>query len=234
MKYLFFIFILAFAPVYVRAQAITTKDTTYQLSTGGKFYEVREVEYIDGSGSVTRSLIGDTMTIFANTLNFVVSEGNRMASDAREVIRFDEIVNNLSARITEVLAVTGRDIFDTLAARYSAPLLAQGWAISEDTTGIDNIMFSINAGGQLRYQITGNPTRNAFIIGRVMRLVNYPGHGHSIDMYRMPGGNWISIDRRIKLQFPGNIDVREINLTPQPKIVAPPAEVKKPKRKRNK
>lgn len=149
----------------------TISDTTYQVAQGGKFYEVREVVFADGSGSNVRTLIGDTLTIFNNSYSAFVAEGNRMANDARAASQFDAITTRMIQQAGAVFAITGRDLLDTLSDRYAKPLLIQGWEL-RDTADTD-ISFNINANGQLRYQLAGYPARNAVIIANTMRLLNF-------------------------------------------------------------
>lgn len=197
------ILILLFLPVFAFAQRIITKDSTWQAPDSGKFFEVRLVEYSTGESSLTRVLKGDTLTIFQAALNAYVSEGNRMANEARSTSQFYRIIKRLIQQNDEVFAITGRDILDTLTARYSLPLLASGWTAVD--TGTLNIAFSVNVNGQLRYTLQGFPTRNATLIASTLRLNNYGSTGKAIDLFQGPGGNWFSLDDGLKIKFPGNI-----------------------------
>ncbi len=197
------ILILLFLPVFAFAQRIITKDSTWQAPDSGKFFEVRLVEYSTGESSLTRVLKGDTLTIFQAALNAYVSEGNRMANEARSTSQFDRIIKRLIQQNDEVFAITGRDILDTLTARYSLPLLASGWTAVD--TGTLNIAFSVNVNGQLRYTLQGFPTRNATLIASTLRLNNYGSTGKAIGLFQGPGGNWFSLDDGLKIKFPGNI-----------------------------
>lgn len=190
-------------PAFSFSQRAVTKDSTWQTSDAGKFFEVRLVEYSTGESSLTRTLKGDTMTIFQAALNAYVSEGNRMANEARSTSQFDRIIKRLIQQNDEVFAITGRNILDTLTARYSAALLNAGWTAVD--TGTLNIGFGVNANGQLRYTLQGFPTRNATLIASTLRLNNYGNKGKAIDLFQGPGGNWFSLDDGLKIKFPGNI-----------------------------
>ena len=37
-----------------------------------------------------------------------------------------------------------------------------------------------------------------------MRLQNYKATGDKLDVYNAPGGNWFSIDNKVRIRFPGN------------------------------
>ena len=201
MKKLIFFFLIIIS-ASASAQVVTL-DSLWQENENGKFYEVRRVEYSTGTYSQNRALIGDTLSVFNGYLNTFVIEGVRMANDAVGVSQFDKNISEMNNRNTDVFLITGRDIFDTLTATYALPLLIQGWTITVDTAQVD-VEFSVNANGQLRYQITGFPTRNAIVISNTMRLRNFAATGKPLDIYKRPGGNWFSIDNRVKLKFHGN------------------------------
>jgi hypothetical protein len=126
-----------------------------------------------------------------------------MANDAYAVYRFPEIFDELQSRRADVLLATGRDILDTLAVKYSIPLLIGGWTVTEGGA-VSDVEFTLTAGAQLRYELSGQAIRNAFILSNTMRLVNWKGTGLNMDVFKAPGGNWFSIDGRVKIKFPGN------------------------------
>lgn len=152
-----------------------------------------------------------------------------MANDAYKVIRFADVFDGMASRRDLVLQITGRDILDTLAVRYSGALLASGWTITANDVETD-IAFSITAATQLRYQVTGFPQRNAFVVANTMRLVNYLDSGKNIDIFKMPGGNWVDITGKIKMKFPGNVGLKR---TVKAAIEAP-VKVEAAKKKKSK
>lgn len=210
------ILILLFLPFLSFGQHIVTKDSSWQVDSDGKFYTVRQVEYSNGESSLTRSLVGDTASVFRGYLAEFEATGNWMANAANEARTNDKEIRTILQRRDTILAKFGRDITDTLTAKYAGPLLISGWVVYEDTAALD-VVFSVNAQGQLRYQITGYPARNAFIIARTMRLQNYKDTGRSLDIYAAPGGNWGSADDRVRMRLPGNQGLnRGISARPKP------------------
>jgi hypothetical protein len=210
------VIILIFLPLLAFGQRIVTKDSTWQANSAGQFYDVRIVEYSTGESSLTRTLRGDTNAIFQAALNSYISEGNRMANEARSTSQFDRIIKRLIQQNDEILTATGRDVLDSLAAKYAGPLLAAGWTAVD--TGTLNIGFSVNASGQLRYTLQGFPARNATLIASTLRLNNYGSTGRPIDLFQGPGGNWFSMDDGLRLRFPGNISGnrgRDVQQPPQ-------------------
>jgi hypothetical protein len=237
MKHAFIeIFIAATMPLFAFSQSIgtvtvVTKDTTWQVSANGAFYEVRLVEYNNGESSLNRRLIGDTASVFRGYLTEFETAGNRMANVANEVRTNDKEIRQILQRRDSILAKFGRDITDTLAAKYAGPLLASGWVVYEDTTALD-VAFSVNAQGQLRYQITGYPVRNAFVIARTLRLQNYKATGRSLDIYAAPGGNWGSVDDRVRMRLPGNQGLNREATTKDAPVPAPKPTPKAATKKR--
>jgi len=199
------VFILFLLPTLAFSQRIATIDSTWRESAGGKFFEVRLTEYTTGESVLTRTFVGDTLTIFQNYLSRFVSEGNQMAGEARSVSRFSKNITQIIQANSEALAATGRDVLDTLTKRDALPLLAGGWTL-KDTSGVLDISFNVNNNGQLRYTITGFAARNAFLFGSTMRLNNYKSTGQDVDFFRGVGGNWFTVDDKTRLRHPGNPD----------------------------
>lgn len=233
MKKVIFIFLF---PAFAFGQPFVTLDTTFRTSANGFFYENREVEFSDGTFSKTRTKIGDTLTIFTTYLNSFTSQSNQMAGAARAASRFGRDITRLKQQNSEALAATGRDVLDTLTARYSAPLLLAGWVV-KDTSGIKDIVFSVNANGQLRYTITGFAARNADLFGGILRLNNYLSSGEDVDFFKAISGNWFTIDDKTKLRFPGQNDAANRAPAKPPTFEAEPIKLEpvktKAKKKKN-
>lgn len=198
--YLFSILILL--PGFLPGQTFAIKDTTWQTTNAGKFYTVREVVYNTGESSLTKSLIGDTATIFQTYYNRFITESNGLAAVAREVVRHRKAITRMNQENNLALSVTGRDALDTITAKLAGPLLAAGWR-AKDTAGVKDLTFSVNANGQLRYTVQGFATRNATLFGKVMRLNNYRSSGFDVDVYESASGNWFSVDGDNELLRPG-------------------------------
>lgn len=217
MKHIFVTFSIILC-IKAGAQSVVTFDTLYQTNENGLFYEVREVQYATGESSTTKTLAGDTSAIFGTYYRAFLAEGNRMATEANVARKFDKEISGIIDRNTAVLLSTGTDPLDTITANFAAEILQSGWNIQDDTTFLD-IAFSVNNAGQLRYEITGFPTRQATLIGGSMRLNNYKATGKKMDLFKMPGGNWTSIDDAVKIKLPGNVSSRSA-APPPPKTPA--------------
>lgn len=225
-------------PAFAFGQFVTF-DSTWTTAANGKFYSVRQVEYSDGTGSTVTTLTGDTSTVFQTHLNSFLTQSNQMAGAARAASRFGRDITRMKQQNAEALTAIGRDVLDTLSARYSAPLLLAGWVV-KDTSGTKDISFSVNANGQLRYTITGFAARNADIFGSVLRLNNYLSSGEDIDFFKAISGNWFTIDDKTKLRFPGQNDAANRSAAPPPDFKAETIKLepvvtpkKPPKKKKN-
>lgn len=216
MKYLIIFFLML--PAFAWAQNAIQTDTTYRVNTGGKFYEVREITFLNGEASTTKTLIGDTSTLYKNYYAAFVRAGTQMANDARQASRFDKDIAQIIAQNTATLAATGRDVLDTLTKQYAGPLISGNWSVQD--TALRDISFVINGNGKLRYTITGYAQRGAVLIANTMRLQNYKSSGQSVDLYKSPGGNWFSIDDKVKLKLPGN-PLQNRQPDPAPAVVTP-------------
>ncbi len=231
MKYFFF-FILLF-PFTAPAQVV--KDSTWQTNEGGVFFETTLIEWANGEFSLNKQILGDTGTLFRNEFARFEIETGRMANIALEAKDFGREVRELLKKRDSVIAFLGVDITDTMAARYGAPLLATGWKLHEADTTLD-VLFSVNAQGQLRYQIAGYPVRNAFHLGRALRLQNFKDIGGGLDVFIAPGGNLFDITGTYRFRFPGNpglnrsadksAPVQKAAESPKPKTASKPKKKK--------
>ena len=200
--------LLCLAATAQTGAVVVTKDTTWQEYVDTVFFLNRRVEWNNGEFSQTRTLIGNQTTVFKSALNQSISEGVRMANVAWQARDNDKTIKGIIKLSDSLLLQIGRDLSDTLTARYSPPLLVAGWTIKEG--GVESDMqFSVNSSGALRYVIAGYPLRGATIISNTLRLNNYKATGKSLDIYRAPGGNWFSIDDTVKLKHPTNAGLND-------------------------
>jgi hypothetical protein len=235
------IYIFAIFPLLSFGQSIVTKDSTWQAGESGKFFAFRLTEYANGESVQTKTLIGDTATVFNNALKSSLNEGYRMATVAYEARDFDKTIKGVLAQSDSVLQMTGMNVSDTMTAMFAPALVAQGWVLQESGLTRD-ITFTVNSNGSLRYQIAGFAQRGATIIANTMRLNNFKDSGQSLDVFRAPGGNFFSIDNRVKIKFPSNqglnraakqsdFKTETIKLEP---VLTPENKNKKPAKKKKK
>lgn len=187
-------------PFAALSQRYTVLDTAYTVQDN-LFYEVREVTYSSGESSYTKTLIGDSSAVFNAAFVKFQDESNRMAHVAQQVFGYAKALNAMKKESDYVLSITGKNPLDTITARQSDAALAAGWTI-RDTSALD-IEFSVNANGQLRYQIQGQTTRNADHFGSAIILNNYLSSGKDRFFFKTESGNFRTLDGAILLRKPG-------------------------------
>jgi hypothetical protein len=213
------LFLCSLSAQMTAQQKYTVTDTTYTDNSAGVFFSVRDIVYSNGEESHTKTRIGDTLALFDAFYSRFVQQATQMATDAKYVITFPSLIGDMNRDNNLLLATTGKDALDTITARLSAPLLEDGWTLRSNGTAED-ILFIVNANGQLRYTITGFATRNATLFGSVIRMNNYKD-GNAIDLYRVASGNYKTIDNRLTLRRPGGPANRSA-LAPPPEPVPDP------------
>ena len=206
------ILIFILLPFSAFAQRYTVLDTSYTVNTGGVFFEVHDVTYSTGEQSTTKTLIGDTATYFNANFNRFQDEVRRMAVIAQSAFNMGRRLGDLKKENDKILSATGRDILDTIAARNAIQFTASGWTIRD--TSAKSIAFSVNASGQLRYQIQGQTARNAFLFGDAITLNNYLGTGKDLFVFKTESGNYRNREGTILVRQPGGAQNRATTLPP--------------------
>lgn len=203
MKKLLF-YLLLFAPAFLFAQSgEPVSDTSYFVQQGPQFYEVKTAIYQDGSELTTKTLIGDTTAMVESAKARLTSSAATMAVDIRHVSTFKKKFTTLVRESDQVKALTGVDPQRSVQEDYDDAFLVSGWKIRRDGTTND-VVFTVNAQGALRYAVAGGQTRAATLIGNAVRLNNYPSNGTDTDLFALPNGVWVNADRSIVLRPPGN------------------------------
>lgn len=216
------ILILLLFPLAVFSQRYTVLDTAYTVNDGGQFFQIRNVLYSTGETEDTKTLIGDTSAYFNRQYVFFQDEAARMARTAQAVFGFGKRLTDLKKENTKILLATGKDILDTITVRNAALFTDARWIV-RDTSPV-NITFSINANGQLRYEITGQATRNADLFGEALILNNYLNTGKDLFLFMSESQNYRNREGTIILRRPGGAQNRATDLE----------AVKKPAKKKTK
>lgn len=203
------VLILTLLPLSAFAQRYTVLDTAYTVNTGGVFFEVRDVTYSTGEQATTKTLIGDTATYFNANFNRFQDEARRMAIVAQAVFNMGKRLNDLKKENDKILTATGRDILDTITTRNAIEFTASGWTIRD--TSAKSISFLVNASGQLRYQIQGQASRNAFLFGDAITLNNYMGTGKDLFVFKTESGNYRNREGTIIVRKPGGAQNKQFD-----------------------
>lgn len=243
MKQLIFILLFLCSLSAQGQQKYTLSDTSSIVNAGGLYYEMRDVIYSNGEELHTKTLLGDTSTLFDAAYSRFTGLAEQMATDARYIVTFPKKITELNKDNTAIFDATGRDVLDSISARLGAPLLEDGWTLRTRGSGaatVAGVLFNVNANGQLRYTVDGQAARNAWLFGAVIHLVNYLGTGYAIDLYRTESGNYKTVDNRITLRRPGGPANRSaIGPPPEPEAIPetkseklPPAKTTKKRKNR--
>jgi hypothetical protein len=164
----------------------TTKD--FQLGTDGvTYFEVTTVTYDDESQDITKRPVGTAAALTADQADKIEGRVRSLASDTVRASRARTILNEINSDATEVAAATGQDPLKTIQNRYQAELLQNGWLIN-DGGGDLPIVFTVNAQGNLRYNVNGTGAKGATIYGAVIRLNNYPASPTDTEFFLAENG----------------------------------------------
>lgn len=227
------ILILFLLPFAAMSQRYTVLDTAYTTNVGGTWFDVREVTYSTGEWTNSQTLIGDTAAYFNASLERFQDEARRMAVIAQQVFNLGKRLADMKKERDKILTATGRDVLDTIAARNAALLTDSGWKV-RDTVSL-NVVFSFNASGQLRYQITGFQARNADLFGDALILNNFKSAGSDLFLFRTESQNYRNREGTVLLRKPGGAQNRAAEVPEASKKVAPtekPIEPKKTTKKK--
>ena len=246
MKKILLQLLLLFPILAASAQKTVTVDSSYITNVAGIFFEVKVVQYSNGEGQTTTTVLGDTATVIQRYQSSIRSQAQGMANDIKSVYRFNRRVTELIRQGNEVQTRFGTNPVRLIQNQVASDLTDNSWVVLTDTTR--NVTFTVNAQGQLRYQVQGFTTRNATTLGDVIVLRNFQNTGTDVTLYRdSERGQWYTnATNTVVLRVPGS-SVR--NAPPPPEdwmertATPPPAEVQpstsepakdKPKRKRKK
>lgn len=197
------IFLLAFFPLFLAAQTgEPVLDTSYFEKQGGTFFEIKKQVFQDGSEQTWKTVIGDSAAFVTSAKNRLVSQSTTMAVDVRHVSTYSRRFKDLLRESDQVRTLTGTDPQRLVQDELADQFLAGTWSIKRDGTTSD-VVFTLNAQGALRFSVAGGATKAALVIGDAMRLKNYPSNGTDTDVFRLPNGVWVNVDRSVVLRPPG-------------------------------
>ena len=156
---------------------ILTETREFVLGTDGvTYYEVYTVTYDNEEQTVSKTLVGPAAQLAGHYADQFEQQARTMADNAKPAALTRKRLLEIDSDDTDIFNITGISPKDVIQARYQSQLLAAGWTI-DDGGGELPLVFTINAGNNLRYSINGGGTQAAEILGAVLRLNNYPTTG---------------------------------------------------------
>lgn len=175
-----------------------TKDTTYTVNENGVFYKVRSIEYANLNKSLVYEHIGDSSATFGYYQNLIESRLNDMAIEVKSVANFTKELNQITATSARTLAISGKNILDTLQSQNEAWYLNGTWTLAGEAAG--SVVFTKTNAGQLRYKIDAGNVRNATPYGKqAVILTGYPATGQSTIFYFDGTRRMIRPDNKVRL-----------------------------------
>lgn len=199
---LFFLFLV---PLLATAQQVTT-DTTYLTNTAGVFFQVRDIQYDDGSQNFQKIKLGDTLAaktyLFATAINANQEVGGAAIGYlngepvAKQIFStFNTMYQSLNAQTLQVAAANYFKVQILGTYKYFISGVYQGdWELVQQ------------GNGTLRFRLVSNPA--TFFVAVAMsqntiRLNNLDG-ANNIPLYLIgtnAGGKplYLSIDRKYRL-----------------------------------
>jgi hypothetical protein len=189
---------------FAHAQSAIVKDSTYTITVNGKFSQAHYIEYEDGSTSLTVSPGLTADETYTAKLQEFESAAGTMANDVRHVSGFSKRLTELKRQNDAIKTLTGKSPLDTIQSRQIFDYLVAGWSIKENGAVARDVVFTVTAGGQMRYKIGSDAVKNVTLFGDAMRLNNY-GTGIDADLFKLQNGNFVDAIRRVILRKPGSV-----------------------------
>jgi hypothetical protein len=153
---------------------ISNIDRQFVLGSDGvTYFEVTTTNYTNEEQTVSKRLIGPASVLLQTVSGDIQNKAATLARDADNVSRAKQSTLDWIGDDTEIKSITGFSPLKQIQDAFEAVLIAAGWIIN-DGTGDLPIVFSVNAQGQLKYNVNGTGNKNATLFGSVIRLNNYP------------------------------------------------------------
>lgn len=199
------IFILSFAPLLAMAQQ-TVVDTTYLINTGGVFYQVRDIQYDDGSQNFQKIKLGDTLQTKAYLFSTAINANQEVGGAAVTYLNKEPIAKQIFTTFNTMYQSLNAGTLQVAAANYfKDQILGQyKYFISGADQGTWELVQQGN--GTLRFRLVSTPTTFFVAVAlsqNTIRLNNLDG-ANNIPMYLI-GTNaankplYMSVDRKYRL-----------------------------------
>lgn len=176
---------------------MTTTKQYILAADGVNYLEVTTVTEDNGAYTATATLVGPADALAADYADKIEAQANFIAGAGYAVSFANRDLNDIGTVAGELLTLTGTDPMAVIQSRYEADLLAPGWTIDQGA-GFVPLVFTVTAGGLLKYSIDGGATANATIYGGgLIRLMKYPTAGSNAEFYNDGStGKYFSLPNR--------------------------------------
>lgn len=171
-----------------------SKDTTIITNVGGVFFEVRRIEYTDGTYNESSTRIGDTTAMVSVYVNRIAQESEQIAAAAATAYKMRQKTSDWAKLDTITTARLLRSPITAIADSYEREFLTGNWVIEFSGTSTAATFPRLSSNRRIRLQpATGGTPRTMLLYGKVLRIVNYPFSGVNI-LFQLREGYWINLD----------------------------------------
>lgn len=196
MKYLIFLLF----PSLCFSQDVT-RDTSYLINSGGKFFDISRTEYSDGTYNERSTLIGDTSAVLSSYVNQIINSSQKYAEAAVIAMRAQSATATLAKLDTSAIQKIGLSPITSIMSSYEREFLGGSWEIQNSGSAAVSVTFPRLSSNQ-RIRILpsgGGAARTMLIFGNMIRIVNYPVSGNNV-LFKVRNGRWENLTRTIVLR----------------------------------
>ena len=189
---------------------ISNIDRQFVLGSDGvTYFEVTTTNYTNEEQTVSKRLIGPASVLLQAVSGYIQNRAATLARDADNVSRAKQAAIDWIADDADIKAIVGFSPMKQIQDGYEEKLTVPGWIIN-DGTGDLSIVFSVNAQGQLKYNVNGTGNKNATVFGAVIRLNNYPAAPTDTEFFlSLNGKRFFSLpNRSVIIKTPSGIQFR--------------------------
>jgi hypothetical protein len=204
MKYILFVLCMVFAGAISAQTGEVVKDSSYTVSSAGKFIQARYIEYEDGSSVTTTQPAFTADELLLKKKSEIEQLTSAMAKDVAYVSFFRRNLTEIKRQSDAMKVLTGKSPLDTIQANSVAIYTVSGWTIVESGAAARDVVFTVTAQGVMRYKIGSDAAKPVWFYGSAIRLKNHIGTGIDTDLFRLENGNFVDATRSNILRRPGS------------------------------
>ena len=200
-----YIFIFLLLPVLALGQQVTV-DTTYLSNVGGVFFQVRDIQYDDGSQNFQKIKLGDTLQTKSYLIATAINSNQEVGGAAVTYLNKEPIAKQLFTTFNTMYQSLNSQTLQVAAANYFKDQILGQYRYFIDGTSQGDWELVQQPNGPLRFRLISTPS--TFFVAVAMsqntiRLNNLDG-ANNIPLY-LVGTNaagkplYLSMDRKYRL-----------------------------------
>ena len=200
-----YIFIFLLLPVLALGQQVTV-DTTYLSNVGGVFFQVRDIQYDDGSQNFQKIKLGDTLQTKSYLFATAINSNQEVGGAAVTYLNKEPIAKQLFTTFNTMYQSLNSQTLQVAAANYFKDQILGRYRYFIDGTSQGDWELVQQPNGTLRFRLISTPS--TFFVAVAMsqntiRLNNLDG-ANNIPLY-LVGTNaagkplYLSMDRKYRL-----------------------------------